>query len=147
MIGGKGLVGWVFLLAGLIVLGASLVKAWDVNALAVSGAHTRGEVTSMIRTSKGGRRQSWYAYVVFRTENGEDIGFENPQGSALRSYDKGEKVDVAYDPANPEHAIIDNFWTRAAGIFGALFASLFVALGGWLIRKDRREAKELGWFP
>ncbi|GAA4641839.1 hypothetical protein GCM10023115_02170 [Pontixanthobacter gangjinensis] len=147
MIGAKSLVGAPFLLLGLVFVGASAVRTWEVNALAVTGAHTLGEVSSMTRKSNNARRggRSWHAGVVFKTAAGAEIGFVNRQGSALRSFDKGEIVEVAYDPANPENAIINNFWTRSASVFDALFASIFVALGGWLIRRDRREAKETGW--
>lgn len=147
MIGAKGLIGTLFLLVGVVFVGASLNRAWEANSLAVTGAHTHGEVASMTRKSSSGRRggQSWHAWVVFKTAAGEEIRFEDKQGSALRSFDEGEIVRIAYDPNNPENAIIDRFWTRFAPVLGALFASLFVALGGWLIRRDRREMKEDGW--
>ncbi|WP_284123697.1 DUF3592 domain-containing protein [Parerythrobacter aestuarii] len=148
MIGGKGLVGAAFLLAGLVFVGGGVFKTWEVNALAATGVHTRGEVTYMKRKSTSGRSggRSWYAWVVFRTSTGEEIGFENRQGSALRSHEVGDIVDVVYDPADPSDAIIDNFWTRFAWVFATLFASVFVLLGGWLVRRDRREQREDGWI-
>lgn len=148
MVGPKGLIGGFFLLAGLVSFGAAAVKTYHVNTLAISGDKAQGTVTLMLRRSNGSGRgggRSWFTYVLFQTESGQEITFRNRQGSALRSFNKGDIVEVVYDPAEPENAMINNLWTRFASVFGALFSSLFVGLGCWLIRRDRREQTELGW--
>jgi hypothetical protein len=82
------------------------------------------------------------------------VEWKDPKGGVHRisggvsskppAYSKGEKVDVRYDAANPDHARIDGFlenWFVAMilGILGAVFGGVGAGFGiyGWVQKKNR----------
>lgn len=72
----------------------------------------------------------YYPIVEFETERRESISFVSPSGRSERPYDQGARVQVRYDPANPNDARIASFlgtWGKAA-VFGGL-GGVFALLG------------------
>ena len=61
------------------------------------------------------------------------------------TYQEGDVLPVAYMPGDPSQAVIDTLWGRFGFLSMSLFASLFIGLGVFLIRWDRKEAVEDGW--
>jgi len=129
-----------------------VLAVWNATALYRSGLRAEGQVTE-IRTSRytdqeevvlrGGRewrrdveRTSYAPVVRFTTAEGRQIEFFGRGGSGT-SYQEGDVVVVAYDPARPINAHIVSFidlWLPAAVAWGV--AILF---GGcvWLSRRLR----------
>lgn len=65
----------------------------------------------------GGSSYTYYPFVAFSgTTGGEHLEFRDKVGGNPAIYKRGDKVDVLFDPANPEDAIIDRrFWNWAVG--------------------------------
>lgn len=49
----------------------------------------------------------YYSLVSFKDASGSIVKFRDSHGSSHRMYKRGDKVDVLYDPRDPEDAIID----------------------------------------
>jgi hypothetical protein len=129
-----------------------IIATWNASALYRSGSRAEGEVTE-IRISRytdheevvrrDGRewrrdveRTSYAPVVRFMTAEGREIEFFGRGGSGT-SYQEGDVVTVAYDPARPINARIVSFndlWLPATVAWGV--AILF---GGcvWLSRRLR----------
>ena len=140
MIGPKAVVGFVFLASGLVfavAFGTLSYRSLETSAI---GLEARGTVIGERRTAGGNRGGRSYRPIVrFVDANGETRHFEQRPGGRKGAYDKGDVVDVLYRADDPDTAVIDSFWGRAGHMFGMIFALVFVALGGWMIRWDRRE--------
>jgi hypothetical protein len=123
------IIGVVFLLVGSTGLAAAGVLAFRESH---SGRVARAEGVIV--------SADYRALIEFRAANGETVQFRNSVGSSLGA--EGDRVSVAYDPANPRHAAVDAFVGRwfLPGLFTILFGVFFaVGLGlgltGWLLRR------------
>ena len=130
-------------------------QTFTKTALAVKGT-VEGFVERKTRQRVSGSNRSResisYAPVVrYTTRNGESYRFISSASSWLSVYDKGERVDVLYDPANPGRAEINDSFSLYLG--QALVAGtglVFVLLGSGIMavpklkgRKNKR-LKEAG---
>ncbi len=99
-------------------------------------ARAPGDVIEM-RAERDARGQRVWRPIVRFTDpaSGRAVIFDSHFRSRPAFFDAGDAVTVAYDPAEPDNARIDDFWTRyffplLAAILGAVF--LFVI---WITRK------------
>lgn len=138
----------VLVLIGVVLL---LLGGWRwrvERAFVARAARAAGTVIAFERLPMGRSGHSRYAgmyadYPVVRytPAGGSAIEFRSTIGSSPRAYHEGQVVTVLYDPAAPQHAIIQAGWRQhllplfllGLGIFLLLFA---VAFGGvaWLQR-------------
>ena len=140
MIGPKTLVGFPFLILGLISAAAFATFSFRSLEIVWTGQSATGEVVRMEKVRGGYRAgRSYLPIVSFVDGEGSKRVFRQKPGGRKGAYAIGEKVGVLYLPADPDRAVIDSFWGRYGFIFATLFALGFVTLGGWLIRQDRRE--------
>jgi hypothetical protein len=136
-------VGISFAIAGLAMLaGAGATYMSSRNFLNISSA-AEGVVTDLVLShSSSSRSGVYHPKVSFQTEAGENIEFNSSFGSNPPSYNKGDRVKVLYDPANPNHASINSFFSLwfapllLSGM-GILFAGIGSALLVALMRKAR----------
>ena len=135
-------------LIGVVLL---LLGAWrwrTERAFVARAAPATGTVLGFERRPMGrsrhGRHASMYAdYPVVRytPEGGRAIEFRSTIGSSPRAYHEGQTVTVLYDPAAPQHAIIEAGWKQhliplfllGLGVFLLLFAVAF-GVGAWVQR-------------
>ena len=143
MLGFKTLIGFPFLLLGLIFTGASLWFAQESIHIAWSGIETQGTVLRMERRYSH-RRKSYHPHVEFTDRQGQQHYFSQSLGTLPTAYSAGEHVRVRYLPDTPERAIIDSFWGRYGELFSVALAQILVVVGALLIRSDRREMREIG---
>ena len=140
MIGPKALVGFPFLILGLISAGAFATFSYGSLEIVWTGQSALGEIVRMEKVSGGYQSgRSYVPIVSFVDGEGSRRVFRQKPGGRKDAYAIGEQVAVLYRPDDPDLAVIDSFWGRYGFIFGTLFALFFVALGGWLIRRDRQE--------
>ncbi|MBA4042949.1 MAG: hypothetical protein C0471_00790 [Erythrobacter sp.] len=139
MFGPRALIGCFFILVGSFFFVGGIVKTVNANEIAMNGLSTKGEVVSVHRRSSTRGKGWWRPYIVFKTIDHAEIGFEGEPGSTFRStYEKGDILPVVYDRQKPSNAIINTFWGRFGWLSMSLFASLFIGVGGFLIRLDRK---------
>lgn len=92
---------------------------------------TRGTVigTDFLRNvnPQDNSNSSWTIHpkVSFTTSQGEEISFTDPVGSYPADYEVGDKVEVLYNPKNPQEATIKN-WKQI------WFAPLWITVIGLL---------------
>jgi hypothetical protein len=119
------LAGAILLFIGLIFGGVGSIFLFDVKSYADKGVEAQGQVIENIpvRSSKGGT--TYTPLVLFKTQSGQEVQFEDGVSSKPPAFDIGEKVNVLYMPDNPNEAIVaDGMW---------LFPGIFVGIGGVLL--------------
>ncbi|GAA1729081.1 DUF3592 domain-containing protein [Nonomuraea bangladeshensis] len=143
------LIGAIFALVGLILLGVTLALAASTASFLASAQRTEGTVTGLTprtttsRDSDGYTRRSttWYPTVEF-TVDGRRYSFQSSTGNNPPAYRQGEGVPVAYDPDDPSDARISTFWSAylAPVITGGL-GVVFASIGTIVFVLGRRSAK------
>ncbi|MGA5763726.1 DUF3592 domain-containing protein [Nonomuraea bangladeshensis] len=144
------LIGAIFALVGLILLGVTLALAASTASFLASAQRTEGTVTGLTprtttsRDSDGYTRRSttWYPTVEF-TVDGRRYSFQSSTGNNPPAYRQGEGVPVAYDPDDPSDARISTFWSAylAPVITGGL-GVVFASIGTIVFVLGRRNAKK-----
>lgn len=118
-------------LVGLILLVVSLFVYNNTRAFIDRSVTTSGAIIDMARErSRNDREYTYYPVVVFETESGQEIEFVSGSGSKTDRDRRGEKVEVLYDPVQPENAEINSFGSLWAGVMVLLVLGIgFVGLG------------------
>ena len=121
----------IVLLFALVFGGVAVGSAYDTYDLYQVGERVEGTVEgfrSKTRSGRKGRRSSVkYALVSYTTKQGDVLKEEyNVEGNLFSSYERGEKVEVVYDPAEPSRMCITGWgnWTISV-IFGAVALVIF----------------------
>lgn len=121
------------LLFALIFSGIAVGTALDTYELYQSGERVEGTVAGLRskRSSSRGRhgrsKSVRYAVVEYTTKQGETLKEEfNTEGFFFSSYERGDTVEVAYDPNEPSRMCIIGWgnWTFTV-IFGAVGLVIF----------------------
>lgn len=99
----------------------------DMQEKMAQGLRVTGEIVridSKYDSSSDGSGYTYYGVVKYMTAAGESIEFRDSVGSSHALFEKGDQVDVIYDPAKPQKAMIDRGmwnWLLSVGLmaFGA----------------------------
>lgn len=141
---GKGmkLAGGIFAVVGLLFAGFGFWFWWGDNQIARIGRDAHGEVIALETSVDSDGDTTYRPRVAFTDEAGQRHVFVGRIGSSPPSFVRGEAVDVIYDPANPERAIIDSFGQRhlfplVFGGLGSLFAAVGIGILYAVIRRRR----------
>jgi hypothetical protein len=116
----------------------------DTTAFLGEAARAEGTVVDLIE-SRSSDSTTYRPVVNFTATSGRTIGFASSSGSNPPSYDRGDKVDVFYLPADPENARIDGFfslWGGATILAGLGSAFLIVGAGLMLVPMLKRRRDE-----
>jgi Protein of unknown function (DUF3592) len=99
----------------------------------------------MVNDADGGR--TWYPVVLFRTAGGQRVQFESSSGGGPDSYERGDRVPVAYDPDTPRDARLATFTGRYAfpGVF-LLLGGVATLVGGTVLTIGVRASMTRGWL-
>ncbi len=128
--------GYILLLLAIGCSVGSYYSGLDMLDLTLKGQSSIGKVVDInsrrsSSTSSGSSSYSYYAEVVFRDAQGKKVRFEDSVGSSRSIYDRGDKVDVLYDPERPIDAIIDRGvlnWGLSGGLALGAFLLLLMAV-------------------
>lgn len=139
---------YAFTLAGVIVLLVANHLYTGTRSFLDSTVNAEGLVTDMIKHQYYDGIQ-YRPVVSFSTPSGENIVFRARTSSYPAAYRVGEKVEVLYNPNEPDKARIKSFsslWaaTVGLGLTGTLFSlsGLALLIGSYLTK--RREAEKAG---
>jgi uncharacterized protein DUF3592 len=144
------LIGGIFGLVGVVMLGVGMALAISTAAFQASAERTDGTVVALTErtsTSSSGRRSSaWYPTVEY-TVDGRRYSFDSSVGANPPAYAEGDTVPVAYDPADPSDAQIASVWSAylAPMILGGL-GIVFTPLGTVLFVMGRRQRRQREWL-
>lgn len=139
---------YVFLLVGLAMLAGSVLLYQHTRSFLAHAARADGVVLDLVRShSSSNSSDTWAPLVRFTPANGEPVEFTSSTSSNPPAYSKGEPVGVLYDPAQPQRAKIDGFFSLWGGllILGVL-GTIFGAIGGGILlygRLARRREEQL----
>ena len=134
-----GTIGLTCFIAG-IIWGARRFALWR------DGVRTTGLVVDIYEShsssTENGRTYtttSYYPVAEFTAQDGKTYRFKGSTGSSAQEYEKGSRVNVLYNRADPSVAQIgdfEQFWLGplCVGIFGFLF--LAGGIGGFFLIKD-----------
>ncbi len=105
----------VFLIIALILGGITTILYTETGKFINASRQTRGEVISLSRSSSSGGSEYdsrvWYPVVRFVTAEGDTVIFFGRTGSNPPAFRTGELVAVRYNPAKPQAARIDTFFS------------------------------------
>ncbi|MBE9206538.1 DUF3592 domain-containing protein [Nostoc sp. LEGE 06077] len=123
-----GGVGSIFLITG-ILIGVN-TRSFVGKSIATSGT-VIDVVKHRSRDSKGRSFTAYYPVIKFTANSGKLIEFEANSGSNPPAYNQGQKVEILYNPQEPESAVISSWfelWFLPTMFTG--MGSLFVVIGG-----------------
>jgi uncharacterized protein DUF3592 len=141
------LIGGIFGLLGVVMLGAGVAWAVSTAAFQASAERTEGTVVALTeRTATSSLRKVWYPTVEY-TVDGRVYSFDSSFATRPPAYAEGDTVSVAYNQADPSDAQIVTFWSMYLGpmIFGGL-GMVFTPIGAALFVKGRRALQQRAWL-
>ena len=107
----------VFSVVGALLCGIALLLYQHTSAFIASASRTQGEVLRLlhVESSKSNSSGTWKPLVRFKAPSGEIIEFAPSSSSSPPAYKVGEKVDVFFDPNDPQDAMLDGFFSLWGG--------------------------------
>lgn len=140
----------IFAAAGLGMLTGSGVMTFRQVEFVNSAYQSPGEVVDLERHvshDSDGTSTTYRPVVRFRTQEGVEITFTSSTGSNPPAYDRGESVEVLYNPRTPEKAEINGFmalWFGPLMLF--IMGIIFSLFGGGIIFAMLRKKKQNEWL-
>jgi hypothetical protein len=132
------LVGWVFILIGLPIMGLGWHLLQRERARVVRSVRTTGVVEALVTSRypspvRAGTSSSTAPTIRYRDATGHEYAF-TARGAATRpaSYAVGEQVTVYYDPAQPYDAQLHGFLAQWMGPAMVIGMGLVFTLLGWM---------------
>ena len=125
----------VFGAVGLVLCAVAWLLHHNTATFIASAGRTQGEVMRLLHVESSKRNESgtWKPLVRFKAPGGEIIEFTPSSSSNPPAYDVGEKVDVFFDPRNPQDAMLNGFFSLWGGAvitggIGLVFLLVAVAM-------------------
>ena len=112
---------------GIAIVAAGAIQWRRASALVRRSVKTSGRVVSVRRSPSDDGTDSWFPQIAFTTRDG--VAREITGASKTREPRVGSKIQVAYDPDNP-----DNAWEfRTAGPFAGAILLFILGAGAALV--------------
>jgi len=142
--------GSVFFLVGLGISIGAFFSFSSTKAFIASADRAQGKVVSLERRvstdSDGGQSTSYYPVVEYQLSTGKKIVFTSSSGSSPASFRVGEKVEVLYDPQDPNQAKINAFFSKwGATLILSFMGAIFSLVGGIILFFGAREHRGRKW--
>ena len=97
---------------GLLFLAALLYVGGLQAAFVLRAQRATGTFQGSVAHSGGNHGGTFlYPRFLFKTATGQSVVLTGKNGSTSESYSDGQEVPILYDPAAPDHALLDSFWT------------------------------------
>jgi len=135
---GGRLLGWLFLIVALFVLGVGLLYGNESWQLAQNGRSVAGKVVDFQQRVSDEDEQVSYAPIVEYRIDGQTYRFAGDNYKNRPAYAIGEAVDVLYDPEEPDQARMNDFanlWGIPLALVGVGVLLLVISLG--MLRRKR----------
>jgi hypothetical protein len=128
----------VFLAFGVAALIGSVVTLVLAAQFVAGAERATGTVVDFDVTIDSEGDETFYPVVRFATADGNEIVFTSSSGSYPPSQSPGDRVDVLYDPDDPDDARLSGFFDLW-GVPGIAFVlgAVFIAVGLFLRRRMR----------
>jgi hypothetical protein len=104
-----------------------------------------GTVTGMSVSTNSDDITSYCPQIQFATRDGQQVTYFPNVCSTSPQFETGDRVELYYDPLDPEEAQIMGFWTQYGivtllGIIGLVFFAVGIIIG-WLASPMARKKK------
>lgn len=138
---------YLFVVLGLVFLLLTSVMYQNTLEFTKNAIHTTGVVTHTVKRNdvKG---SSYSPAIRFQDQQGKTFEFVSSKLVKSSDYNKGDEVDILYDPSDPKGAVIEGFFsvwglTLMFGYVGIM--SLGFGLGAiiWFKRKAKKKRQLL----
>lgn len=119
----RNVITWVL---GIVLLVMAAYLFWSTKLFISRAMVTQGVVVENVRNYS----DDSYTYspvIQFNTEDGRNVEFKSKMGSSSPTYSVGEKVEIFYEPNEPEHAKINSFMSLY------FFPTILGVMGGVMI--------------
>jgi hypothetical protein len=139
---------YVFGGIGLLLLAISGFLVYNHQRFMGSALKGHGEVIRLeYHRSSNGSGGTYYPVVRYTTQDGKEIEFTSSSGSNPASYEEGEKVNVMYNPKNPQEVSLPDFFSQwgaalIVGFIGAVFGSVGFGFGFYELKRK----KDIQWL-
>ena len=121
--------GSLFIIAGLGTVFGSFLSFNHTQEFIKTASTVEGTVIE-IRQKISKKSITYFPVFKYQTHQGKIVHIESSVGTNPPNYGVGAKVNVIYDPNDPNQAEINSFWSvwLLTVVFGAL-GSLFTGIG------------------
>ena len=129
--------GGIFGSIGLLFAAIGLWFDAQSRDLMENGLRTAGTVVGFDRSTDSDGDTTFMPQVTFTDRNGQNHWFASSVGSNPAEFERGDEVEVIYDPAQPDRAIIDSFTQRS--LLPMVFSGLglvFAAIGFTMVGRS-----------
>jgi hypothetical protein len=139
------IVKYAFSALGLAMLAGALLWYQSVKSFVSAASVAQGTVAELVRSQSGSDSPTYRPVVRFIAANGQAVEFTSSAGSNPPSHSRGEKIEVLYQPSDPQNAKINGFFPLWGGslIVGGLGTVFFlVGAGIWLFTRLKGQRDE-----
>ncbi len=139
----------LFLAIGILLLFASGFLVSDHYQFISSAKIGKGTVIDLEYEQGSGKNNLgiYYPVITFIAQDGKTYTIRSSSGSNPPEYNKGEKVDIRYNPNNPNDVLLNDFFSQwgpvlLTGVFGLFFGGVGLVI--WSAQAKRK--KEIKWL-
>jgi hypothetical protein len=139
------------ILLNVMVLGGAVKVLLDGRRFLATAAEARGVVVDLAKVreydSDAGAGRSvtrLYPVVEFVTARGQVVRYQPPKGSNPPDYRVGGPLRVLYDPANPQHVVLDTWdelWKEGVVLVAVGLVLMVISLALYLLLRSDRAAR------
>jgi hypothetical protein len=122
-----------FTILGILFLGGAAIAYFSGASFRDKAVLTTGTVTGFtVSVDSEDNSESYCPQVRYQTKSGETFTYFSNFCSSPPGYEVGEKVEIFYDPENPDKGQIKGFWSQylLVTIFSCIGLPLAI-LGIW----------------
>ena len=141
------------ILLNLMMLGGGLKVLLDGRRFLATAAEARGVVVDLAKVREydsdaGAGRQvtRLYPVVEFVTAREQVMRYQPPMGSNPPDYRVGGPLRVLYDPANPQHVVLDTWdelWKEGVVVLAVGLVLTVISVAVYLVLRSDRAARWL----
>ena len=140
---GYVMMGLFFMLISVILFGWGIYSYMDKSANFVNYKKSEGTVIRMREVPPTDNSGETYAPVIkYKDASGKEYTYESKHSSDPPDYKVGEKVQLIYDPADPEEVYVDSFrekWVLTIVLF--ICGIVVFPISTWMIYTGFRRNK------
>lgn len=119
----------LFLVIGVVLLVVCPIFFVRTLQFVAGAERVTGTVIDLSRESDSEGTVTFYPVVRFTTADGRTVEFVSSSGSSPPSESVGDRVEVLYDPDDPQDARLTGFfhlwlWPLILGVMGAMFSAV-----------------------
>lgn len=121
----------IFLVVGILFLVGTTFSLYSGMDMAKNGIKTTGTITDLDISVSEDKSRTYFPIIQFTTQENQQVEFRSSMGSSSYRGSIGQSIDVLYNPANPNDAIIDStFGVYGLSIILGIFGGVFTLIGG-----------------